>query len=110
MSRLKVMQSRLRAPPSRLQSPPKVADPFYSSPEWEAARKAALDRAGWRCEIVEGGVRCGKCTRHGDRMYVDHLVELKDGGAPLDLRNLGVKCSSHHVIKTVAERARRMSR
>ena len=40
-------------------------------------------------------------------MYVDHRVELKDGGAPLDRRNVWLLCGSCHTRKTVAERARR---
>ena len=35
-------------------------------------------------------------------MYVDHKVELKDGGAPLDRRNVWLLCGSCHTLKTVA--------
>ena len=36
---------------------------------------------------------------------VDHRVELKDGGAPLDRANVWVLCGSCHTRKTLAERA-----
>jgi 5-methylcytosine-specific restriction enzyme A len=40
-------------------------------------------------------------------MFVDHIVELKDGGAPLDRSNLWLLCGSCHSLKTAGERARR---
>jgi 5-methylcytosine-specific restriction protein A len=33
-------------------------------------------------------------------MFADHIVEIKDGGALLDLRNGQCLCGSHHEIKT----------
>jgi 5-methylcytosine-specific restriction endonuclease McrA len=110
MGRLKAMPPRLRPAPERLRQPPKVADTFYHTPEWAAARKAALKRADYRCEAIENGLRCRKCSRAGDRMFVDHIVERKDGGPDLDLRNLQVLCGSHHTAKTADERRKRMTR
>ena len=43
-------------------------------------------------------------------MFVDHIVELKDGGAPLERGNTILICSSHHVLKTNVERAKRTAR
>ncbi len=40
-------------------------------------------------------------------MYVDHRVELKDGGAPLDRKNVWLLCGSCHSLKTARERGRR---
>ena len=80
--------------------PPKVADPFYSSPEWIALRDRVRREAGGRCQAPG-------CERVERRMFVDHIVELKDGGAPLDRGNLQLLCASLHVAKTAAERARR---
>jgi 5-methylcytosine-specific restriction protein A len=34
-------------------------------------------------------------------MYADHVVELKEGGSLLDLRNGQCLCGAHHQIKTV---------
>ncbi|MDO8974349.1 HNH endonuclease signature motif containing protein [Reyranella sp.] len=83
--------------------PPKVAEPFYSSPAWIALRDRVRREAGGRCQ-VDG---CGRVER---RMFVDHIVELKDGGAPLERTNVWLLCASHHSLKTVAERAKRTAR
>jgi 5-methylcytosine-specific restriction protein A len=83
--------------------PPKVADTFYSSPAWIALRDRVRREAGGRCQ-VDG---CGRVER---RMFVDHIVELKDGGAPLERTNVRLLCPSHHSLKTVAERAKRTAR
>ena len=40
-------------------------------------------------------------------MYVDHRVELKDGGAPLDRKNVWLLCGGCHCLKTARQRARR---
>jgi len=83
--------------------PPKVADPFYSSPAWIALRDRVRHEAGGRCQAPG----CGRAER---RMFVDHIVELKDGGAPLDRSNAQLLCPSHHAAKTAAERAKRTAR
>ena len=78
--------------------PAKVADPFYSSAAWIALRDRVRREARGRCQ-VQG------CTQRG--AIVDHIVELKDGGAPLARSNLMLMCASHHAAKTAAERAKR---
>ena len=83
--------------------PSKVAEPFYSSAEWIALRDRVRREANGRCQ-AQG---CGRAER---RMYVDHIVELKDGGAPLDRSNVWLLCGSHHTAKTASERARRTAR
>ena len=80
--------------------PPKVADRFYSSPAWIALRDRVRREAGGRCQAPG----CGRAER---RMFVDHIVELKDGGAQLERTNVWLLCASHHSLKTVAERAKR---
>jgi 5-methylcytosine-specific restriction endonuclease McrA len=47
------------------------------------------------------------CGRNESRMFVDHIVERKDGGADYDLRNLQTLCGSHHTEKTLEERRKR---
>lgn len=84
----------------RVKPSPKVADEFYTSSAW---------RALLRSIIAERGRRCEKCGKTGVRIYGDHIVELKDGGAPLDRRNCQLLCASCHTRKTAAERAKRMS-
>ncbi len=83
--------------------PPKIAEPFYSSPAWIALRDRVRCEAGGRCQ-VDG---CGRVER---RMFVDHIVELKDGGAPLERTNVWLLCASHHSLKTLVERAKRTVR
>ena len=83
--------------------PPKIADTLYSSPAWIAVRDRVRREAGGRCQMAG----CGRAER---RMFVDHIVELKDGGAPLERANVWLLCASHHSLKTVAERAKRTAR
>ena len=97
---------RPRVPVASLQTaalPPKVADPFYSSRAWIELRDRVRREAGGRCQAPG----CGRVER---RMFVDHIVELKDGGAPLDRQNVQLLCASHHAAKTADERARRTAR
>jgi 5-methylcytosine-specific restriction protein A len=81
-------------------APAKTADKFYSSLEWIALRDRVRREAGGRCQAPG-------CGRIEPRMYVDHRVELNDGGAPLDRRNVWLLCGRCHTTKTVAERVRR---
>ena len=83
--------------------PPKVADRFYTAPAWIALRDRVRREAGGRCQASG----CGRAER---RMFVDHIVELKDGGAPLDRSNSRLMCRSHHNQNTAAERAKRTAR
>lgn len=49
---------------------------------------------------------CQVCGAQG-HLIVDHLRELKDGGAPFDLANLIVVCAKCHGTKTYRARIRR---
>jgi 5-methylcytosine-specific restriction endonuclease McrA len=80
--------------------PPKAADRFYSSPAWIALRDRVRREAGGRCQVPG----CGRAER---RMFVDHIVELKDGGARLSRSNVWLLCGSHHSAKTAAKRVKR---
>jgi 5-methylcytosine-specific restriction endonuclease McrA len=84
----------------RAKQPPKAADPFLLSPEWRELMKRI---------IAERGRRCQGCGREGCRVFGDHIVERKDGGALLDPANVMLRCGSCHTRKTTAERARRMA-
>jgi hypothetical protein len=92
----------------RVKPEAKKADPIYSTPEYRAFRKSVMQRAGWRCEVVEQGKRCTNRHPH-QRMYADHIKELRDGGAPFDPMNGMCKCASHHTAKTAAQRAARLA-
>lgn len=106
--------TRLRNLPSRIQivstaiaaHAPKRADAELLTPEHRAWRLQVMTRAGWRCEAVDHGYRC--MVAHPARLFADHVVERKDGGA---LGGLGMcLCASHHAAKTMKERANRMAR
>lgn len=99
MAKLTMPKPRLIAVDLRRVKPgPKVADPFYSSPEWIALRNMVRREARGMCQVPG-------CNRPGHT--VDHRVEIRDGGAPLDRRNVWLLCQPHHVDKTNRERARR---
>lgn len=107
------MAGRLRSAPPRLQPsrrakvvvPPKVAADFYRSAEWRALIARLVAERGRRCEDPdhEGGRE-----RSGMRVYGDHVVELADGGAPLDAANVMLRCAACHGRKTAAARALRL--
>ena len=82
-------------------SPPKQPDPYYASTAHRDWRAAVLVRAGHACQ---------RCGRRGVRLYADHIVELRDGGAALDMANGQALCGACHTTKTVAARAARMAR
>ena len=90
----------------RVKAPPKVAEDIYSTPEYLAWRETVIGRAGGRCEAVDDGRRCWK-ARPRFRMFADHKVELRDGGAPFDPDNGQCLCGAHHTAKTAAARAAR---
>src|SRR5687768_9622663 len=71
--------------------PKKKPDPFYLSPAWKRCRKGVLDACGHRCQW-QG------CDQKA--VIVDHKVAMKQGGAPLDPRNLWGLCRSHSGAKT----------
>jgi 5-methylcytosine-specific restriction enzyme A len=88
---------------ARLQTakpPAKRADKLYMSPTWFEVRDRVRREARGRCEAPG-------CGRRERRMFVDHIVELQDGGAALDRANLWLLCGGCHSLKTAAERVRR---
>jgi 5-methylcytosine-specific restriction enzyme A len=83
---------------------PKRADPFYLSPEWRALMLVIISQRGRVCEDPH----CDGRTHHpGMRIFGDHIVELKDGGAPLDPANVLLRCGASHTKKTLAQRSAR---
>lgn len=106
------MSRRLRAAPMKLAPPrrqklrpsPKVAASFYTSPEWKALRDEIIKERGRRCEDP---AHDPLLPRDG-LIFGDHIVELNDGGAPLDKRNVMLRCGSCHTRKTAEARAKRL--
>ena len=73
----------------------KETDKFYHSRAWKRVRGLQLSKFPL-CKI------CGKPAK-----IVDHIVEIKDGGAKLSLNNLQSLCISCHNSKTKTEKAKR---
>jgi 5-methylcytosine-specific restriction protein A len=86
----------------RVKPPPKTVEPFYTLPEYRVWRAEVIRRAQGRCQWPG----CGRAER---RMYADHIIERKDGGADLDPANGQCLCHKHHGLKTAAARNRRLS-
>jgi 5-methylcytosine-specific restriction enzyme A len=95
--KIKRIPERVAVLPDLVRPLPKAALPFYHSAEWLAKRRELIAKRGAWCEV------CGK----GGRLILDHIVEIKDGGALLDDDNLKVMCHPCHQRKTTREQARR---
>lgn len=65
----------------------------YSGARWKRTRRAALDRAGWRCEACG---RAGRLEVHHRRRVSEHP---NDGDAWYDLGNLHVLCRPCHFAR-----------
>lgn len=100
---LKALPALVRRLDTRIaMPPPKTADDFYATPAWRKLRNEIVAERGYRCE-----------DPHCDgppyaMLYGDHVVELKDGGAPLDKANILLRCPPCHARKTARARADRM--
>lgn len=101
MGRLTLLPTRVQSSRTqRLAQAVKVADDFYKSREWLDARA--------ECIALHFGF-CAHCERRPSRLFVDHIVELKDGGEPLAQSNLEPLCGSCHSLKTARARGDRMA-
>ena len=101
MTKLRNLPPRLATQPTSIAAVPrKEADPHYLTPEHRAWRAAVIAAAGHRCQ---------SCGHTGGRLFADHIRELRDGGAPLDLANGQALCGTCHARKTATARARRMA-
>jgi len=63
---------------------------------------------GWALQVKRrAGFACQRCGRQEQRMFADHIVELKDGGT-WTLDNGQCLCGSCHTTKTVIEKTKRL--
>lgn len=99
-SKLRCLQPSLASIDTRIARTDKQVDAVYDTPEHRAWSRTILRRARGICQ---------SCGRTGTRLFADHIVEIKDGGAPTDLSNGQALCGSCHSTKTAAERARRVA-
>jgi len=64
---------------------------FYWSSEWKALRRAALQRANWRCE------NCGWPVDGPGQAHCDHIEEVKvRPELALELSNVRILCRACH--------------
>lgn len=92
---LKTINTLLTPISTFLDTGPKKVDDHYNSPEHKAWRLKVMQNAGWRCQAPG----CGKRSPE-NRLFADHIVELKDGGLPFDPANGQALCGAHHTLKT----------
>lgn len=69
----------------------------YRDPKYHREKQAAKTRAKGACE---------RCGHPSDRLQVDHIVPLRDGGRN-ERGNLQVLCVPCHEVKTRGDRRRR---
>jgi 5-methylcytosine-specific restriction endonuclease McrA len=79
----------------------KVREFFYATKEWREARKLS---------VAMHAYQCARCGRRGCRLFVDHIIERRDGGASLAQGNLEPLCGSCHSLKTAEARRQRLDR
>jgi len=107
MKRIGIASPRVPTSDSRRAKPPaKAADPIYNSREWRTLITWIIRTRGRRCEHPDHVGPHDPTTR----IFGDHIVELRDGGALLDPSNVMLLCGSCHTRKTAemrSERARR---
>lgn len=102
MARLRTLGRKLNPPAPRFRNlflektrREKKVNSFYISNEWKCFITALIAKRGRRCEMC-GAAQC--------RIFGDHIIELSDGGAPLDQTNIMLLCGSCHTTKTAAAR------
>lgn len=105
MSRLPTLQPRIKVLDARRVRPePKRAESIYSTPEYRQWRAIVIARANGRCQDPA----CRTPHRLPSRLFADHIVELRDGGAPFDPANGLARCGACHTRKTADARAKRL--
>jgi 5-methylcytosine-specific restriction enzyme A len=105
MKALLTTLSKLRPGRAKVVPSPKRAMPFYLSDDWRSLIATIKRTRGYRCYDPDHPT---DQPRGGGRIYGDHIIELKDGGAPLDPRNIMLRCHACHTRKTMRERTGRM--
>ncbi len=107
MAKLRMMAPALRSMETRsISVARKAAEPFYLSPAWRALMVSIIAKRGRRCEDPHCD---GRTHKPGMRVFGDHIIELRDGGAPLDPSNVMLRCGASHTRKTLAARGVRMA-
>jgi 5-methylcytosine-specific restriction protein A len=87
----------------RVRPAPKRGAPLYDTPAWRTLVRQLIAQRGRRCEDP---AHDPSRSRSG-QIYGDHIIEILDGGAPLDPDNVMLRCPSCHTLKTARGRAAR---
>jgi 5-methylcytosine-specific restriction endonuclease McrA len=91
-------------------------DPFYQSNTWKSTRSGFIKSTPCISLPPINGIQysnrfCAFCWQEGvindERIEVDHIREISDGGSRTDYRNLRSLCHNHHNGKTHLERKKR---
>lgn len=72
---------------------------FYNTPKWRDTRKRKLAISPF----------CEECRKNGTIVkatIVDHIIPVKQGGAPYEMENLQSLCWSCHSRKSIIEGSR----
>jgi len=80
--------------------PNRDSDPFYNTARWQRFRN------WYRAK----NPLCERCLDEGLTVpadMVDHIIEIRDGGAKLSATNAQSLCNGCHAVKSAAERKRR---
>lgn len=103
-------------PWNKKRSRKKPADHFYVSSTWKSIRAGFIASVPHINLPPINGIRyqnkyCADCWEMGklndQRIEVDHIKEISDGGSQSDYKNLRSRCHAHHNSKTHAEREKR---
>jgi hypothetical protein len=98
------MLHKLRPGRQKVELKPKQAKPFYLSNEWRSLISMIKKQRGNQCHDPD---HPHDVPRWKGRIYGDHVIELADGGAALDPRNIVLRCHLCHQRKTVRHRIAR---
>lgn len=104
MKQLQSTMHKLRPGKAKLTLAPKQAKPFYLSAEWKELMVNIKRVRGNRCCDPD---HPSDVPRWKGRIYGDHIVEMNDGGAALDPRNIMLRCHLCHQRKTSQQRTLR---
>src|SRR5262245_52320940 len=91
-SRIRIIDTRTAKPPE------KRAESFYTSAQWRSFIEGLKHKRGAKCE---------DCGRTNTRIFGDHIIERRDGGADFAESNVRLLCGSCHTLKTNRTRTAR---
>jgi 5-methylcytosine-specific restriction protein A len=108
-----VMDMAIRTLPWRIKTP----SPRIKTPDTAGGRNVRHYQSN-KHQLWALGVKrrdnftCQKCGASGRdvRLVADHIIEIDDGGAPLEVKNGMTLCIACHNRKTAASRADRVRR